>query len=236
MSQSKQAGSRDIADKIDAVRHSIDQAAAKSGRNPADIHLLAVSKTRPAADIETAFHAGQRDFGENYLQEAIEKIQALQELPITWHFIGRMQSNKTRPIAENFSWVHTLSSLKHARRINEQRPENLPAMNVCIQVNISHEDSKGGINSEQVEQLATEISKLPGIRLRGLMAIPEATENREVQRKAFANLAGLLSQLNLKGFELDTLSMGMSGDMEIAIEEGATIVRIGTAIFGARAP
>jgi len=236
MSQRRQAIGSDIADKIDAVRQSIDQAAAKAGRNPADIHLLAVSKTRPAGDIKTAFDAGQHDFGENYLQEAIEKIRALQGLPITWHFIGRIQSNKTRLIAENFSWVHTLSSLKHARRISEQRPAQLPAMNVCIQVNISHEASKGGINSDQVEPLAAEISKLPGIRLRGLMAIPEATENRQAQRKAFASLAALFSQLHQKGFKLDTLSMGMSGDMEIAIEEGATIVRIGTAIFGARPP
>ena len=223
-----------IAQHLESVRHDISQAAESAGRKPADVQLLAVSKTRPASDIQAAFEAGQQDFGENYLQEALEKIQALQQLPITWHFIGRIQSNKTRPIAENFSWVHTLSSIKHARRISEQRPAGLSPINVCIQVNISHEASKGGIDEEQVEQLASEISQLSGIRLRGLMAIPEATDDTSKQRQAFASLAALLQQLNARGFALDTLSMGMTGDMAIAIEEGATIVRIGTAIFGKR--
>lgn len=223
-----------IADRITAVRQEISQAASQANRDPADITLLAVSKTKPASDIEAAFSAGLRHFGENYLQEAIEKIQALQHLSLTWHFIGRIQSNKTRQIAENFSWVHTLDNLKHARRISEQRPADLPAMNVCIQVNISEEASKGGILAEQVADLAFEIGKLPKLKLRGLMTIPAVNEQTELQRQAFAKLAGLLTQLNDQGLALDTLSMGMSGDLAIAIEEGATIVRIGTAIFGPR--
>lgn len=217
-----------------SIHQIIQQSAAKAGRNPADICLLAVSKTRPAADIETAFQTGQNDFGENYLQEALEKIQSLHDLPLTWHYIGRIQSNKTRPIAENFSWVHTLDSFKHARRLSEQRPENLLPINTCIQVNIDDEQSKGGVPADQVKQLAMQIRGLPGIKLRGLMTIPQATNDRDKQRQSFHNLAELMNHLNRDGFSLDTLSMGMSGDLDIAIEEGATIVRIGTAIFGQR--
>jgi len=223
-----------IADRIAAVRQEISRAASQANRDPADITLLAVSKTKPASDIEAAFSAGLRHFGENYLQEALAKMQALQHLSATWHYIGRIQSNKTRQIAENFSWVHTLDNLKHARRISEQRPGGLTPMNVCIQVNISEEASKGGILAEQVSDLAFEISKLPNLKLRGLMTIPAITHQTDLQRQAFKQLAGLLTQLNDQGLSLDTLSMGMSGDMAIAIQEGATILRIGTAIFGPR--
>lgn len=217
-----------------SVHQTIQQSAAEAGRNSADISLLAVSKTRPASDIETAFQAGQNDFGENYLQEALEKIQALQDLPLSWHYIGRIQSNKTRPIAENFSWVHTLDSFKHARRLSEQRPGNLLPINTCIQVNIDEEESKGGVPVDQARQLAMQIRDLPGIKLRGLMTIPQATNDKHKQRQSFHDLAELMNDLNSNGFSLDTLSMGMSGDLDIAIEEGATIVRIGTAIFGQR--
>lgn len=223
-----------IADRIAAVRQEIFQAASQANRDPGDIILLAVSKTKPASDIEAAFSVGLRHFGENYLQEALAKMQALQHLSVTWHYIGRIQSNKTRQIAENFTWVHTLDNIKHARRISEQRPDGLTPMNVCIQVNISEEASKGGILAAQVSDLAFEISKLPNLKLRGLMTIPAATDQTALQRRAFKKLARLLTQLNDQGLSLDTLSMGMSGDMAIAIQEGATILRIGTAIFGPR--
>ena len=219
---------------LKSVNRIIQQCAEKSGRLPGDILLLAVSKTKPSSDIKTAFKAGQCDFGENYLQEALEKIQVLRELPLVWHYIGRIQSNKTRPIAENFSWVHTLDNLKHARRLSEQRPKSLPPLNACIQVNIDEEESKGGITSTQVRQLAEQIRNLTGIKLRGLMAIPQATQDRNRQKQSFHRLAELMKQLNQDGYTLDTLSMGMSGDLDVAIEQGATIVRIGTAIFGER--
>jgi len=223
-----------IAQQITAVRQNISDIAKKCGRNPSLISLVAVSKTRPATDIVAAYQAGQKDFGENYLQEAQEKISSLQHLPLVWHFIGSIRSNKTRSIAENFDWVHTLSSFKHAQRISDQRPAQLPPINACIQVNISHEDSKSGVEPGQTEHLAGQISQLTGIKLRGLMAIPQASSDKQHQRQAFAQLASLMARLNNRGFELDTLSMGMSGDMETAIEEGATMVRIGTAIFGER--
>lgn len=216
------------------IRATIADSCKIAQRNPQEVTLLAVSKTKPAEAIKEAYQAGQIDFGENYLQEALQKIEALKDLPLSWHFIGSIQSNKTRPIAENFDWVHTLSSLKQARRINDQRPADLPPINACIQVNISKESSKSGVSVEETADLAKEITKLKHIHLRGLMAIPVATDDIDVQRQAFRSMSDLLSELNEQGLSLDTLSMGMSGDLAIAIEEGSTMVRIGTAIFGKR--
>jgi len=226
--------SDEITKNIQSIRQTIQNTAENSGKNPTDIKLLAVSKTRTATDIQLAYHAGQIDFGENYLKEALDKIKALQDLPIIWHFIGQIQSNKTRHIAENFSWIHTLSSLKHAQRINEQRPSSLPPVNVCIQVNIDEEETKGGLFVNDVETLAHQIQGLPNLKLRGLMAIPKVSKIANTQRQAFHKLSSLMSTLNKQGYNLDTLSMGMSGDFTVAIEEGSTIVRIGTAIFGKR--
>ena len=224
----------DIKKNLEHIHHEIDQACHQYGRNINDVTLLAVSKTKPVPDRKEAFTAGQKDFGENYLQEALEKIDQLKDLPINWHFIGSIQSNKTKPIAENFDWVHTLSSLKHANRINEQRPGHLKPINACIQVNISHEDSKSGISIEEVPALAEEISKLDNINLRGLMAIPAPSTDETQQRLVFRRLAELKENLNTNGIPMDTLSMGMTADYPAAIAEGATIIRIGTAIFGKR--
>jgi len=195
------------------------------------VGLLAVSKTKPASDLREAFSAGLRDFGENYLQEALGKQTELSDLPLIWHFIGPIQSNKTRAIAENFAWVHSVDRLKIAQRLSEQRPADLPPLNICIQVNVSGEASKSGCTPEDLPALAQAISALPNLRLRGLMAIPEPTEDSDEQNAAFAAVRTLQDQLNLP---LDTLSMGMSHDLEAAIAQGATWVRIGTALFGAR--
>ena len=200
--------------------------------------LLAVSKTFPAEAVVEAMAAGQRSFGENYLQEALDKMQEVARLQpdtaIAWHFIGPIQSNKTRPIASSFQWVHTVERLKIAQRLSEQRPEELGPLDVCIQVNISGEASKSGASEEELPELARQIAALPKLRLRGLMAIPEATKDEAQQRAAFARLRALLDALRAQGLALDTLSMGMSGDLRAAVAEGATIVRIGSAIFGAR--
>ncbi|MCP1641658.1 pyridoxal phosphate enzyme (YggS family) [Pseudomonas citronellolis] len=190
-----------------------------------------MSKTKPAADIREAHAAGLDDFGENYLQEALGKQVELADLALTWHFIGPIQSNKTRPIAEHFHWVHSVDRLKVAERLSAQRPADLPPLNVCLQVNVSGEDSKSGCAPEELPALARAVAALPNLKLRGLMAIPEPTEDIAAQRAAFARLRELLTALNLG---LDTLSMGMSHDLEAAIAEGATWVRIGTALFGAR--
>ncbi len=203
-------------------------------RDPRDIRLLAVSKTRPVADILQAVECGQNAFGENYLQDAMKKIEALSDYDIEWHFIGRIQSNKTRAIATHFSWVHTLSQLKHARRLSAQRPESQAALNVCIQVNITGEVSKSGIAPAQLPQLAAEIRQLPRLKLRGLMTMPPADAGQPQQQQVFRQLRELRQELQQAGHALDTLSMGMSNDMHTAICEGATIVRIGTAIFGPR--
>lgn len=197
--------------------------------------LLAVSKTRSPDEIRDVWQAGCRDFGENYLQEALTKQEHLQDLDITWHFIGPLQSNKTRPVAQHFDWVHSVDRLKLAQRLNEQRPADLPPLNVCIQVNIDDESSKAGVAPEEVEPLANAIRELPRLRLRGLMCIPHPWNDREEQRRPLAALKRLQEQLIAKGHVLDTLSMGMSDDLEAAVAEGSTIVRIGTAIFGARA-
>lgn len=220
-----------LADNIDAIATRIDSAAKAAGRDPASIQLLAVSKTKPASAIREAYAAGLRDMGENYLQEALTKQQALSDLPLIWHFIGPIQSNKTKAIAEHFDWVHSVDRLKIAQRLSEQRPAGLAPLNVCLQVNVSGEDSKSGCAPAELPALAQAVHALPGLRLRGLMAIPEPTEDRAEQEAAFAILRQLQVQLNLG---LDTLSMGMSHDLEAAIAQGATWVRIGTALFGAR--
>ena len=224
----------DIANNLANVQQRIASAAENAQRDPQTIALLAVSKTKPIEMIEEAYAAGQRCFGENYLQDALPKIEALGELDIEWHYIGRIQSNKTRPIAENFSWVHAIDSVKHAQRLNEQRPDNLPPLNCCIQLNLSGEDRKGGIQPDTLIETATAFNDLPHCRLRGLMTMPDPDSSAEQQQAVFHQLADCLSELSNLGFSVDTLSMGMSGDLEMAITEGSTMVRIGTDIFGAR--
>ena len=223
-----------IAERLAQVRQQIANCASSCGRNAHDVTLIAVSKTKPVTDIITAYDAGQRAFGENYLQEAEAKITALADRDIVWHFIGRIQSNKTASIARNFDWVHTLSSLKHARRLDEQRPQSLPPLNVCIQLNLSGEASKSGIAAEELPALAAAVDNLPRLNLRGLMTMPPAASSEQEQRALFSRLRHLMNDLQQQGLALDTLSMGMSNDMQAAICEGATMVRIGTAIFGAR--
>jgi len=224
-----------IAINIAKVRERIRSAAEKYQRPSESVTLMAVSKTRPAASIREAFEAGASDIGENYLQEALDKQAELEELPLTWHFIGPIQSNKTRPIASHFDWVHSVDRLKIARRLSEQRPEALPPLNICLQVNISRESSKSGFSPEEVIDATSEIAKLPNLSLRGLMAIPAATDDIEAQRATFAEVRALLAALQASHPKLDTLSMGMSGDLEAAVAEGASIVRIGSDIFGPRA-
>jgi pyridoxal phosphate enzyme (YggS family) len=223
-----------ILSNLQATREAIAQAAKAARRDVAEVRLLAVSKTFPAESVREAFRAGQTAFGENYLQEALEKIAALRDLPLEWHFIGPIQSNKTRAIAENFAWVHSVDRLKVAERLSAQRPPQLPPLNICLQVNVSGEESKSGTVPEAVAQLAREVARLPQLRLRGLMAIPAPTADAAAQRAPFARMHALLVELNARGLALDTLSMGMSHDFAAAVQEGATIVRIGSAIFGAR--
>ncbi|MFL9675053.1 YggS family pyridoxal phosphate-dependent enzyme [Pseudomonas marginalis] len=220
-----------IADNIGQVSQRIRAAADAVQRDANSIHLLAVSKTKPAQALREAYAAGVRDFGENYLQEALGKQAELTDLPLSWHFIGPIQSNKTRAIAEHFAWVHSVDRLKIAQRLSEQRPADLPALNICIQVNVSGEASKSGCTAADLPALANAIGALPRLKLRGLMAIPEPTDDRAEQDAAFASVRDLQNSLNLP---LDTLSMGMSHDLESAIAQGATWVRIGTALFGAR--
>lgn len=219
---------------LQAVRARIDAAARRYGRAPAEIALLAVSKTWPATAVEEAAAAGQRSFGENYVQEGAAKTVALSALNLEWHFIGPLQSNKTRLVAESFAWVHSIDRLKIAQRLAEQRPENMPPLQVCLQVNVSGEASKSGVAPAEVMALAKDIAALPRLHLRGLMAIPEPTEDFAAQRLAFRCLRERFEALRAEGLPLDTLSMGMSHDLEAAIAEGATMVRVGTAIFGER--
>ena len=227
-----------ISRNLQAVRERIDAAARAALRDPQDVHLLAVSKTFGADAVLEAAAVGQRAFGENYLQEALDKIAAVRAaqpgLLLEWHFIGPIQSNKTRPIAENFDWVHSVERDKIARRLSEQRPAHLPPLNVCLQVNISGEASKSGVAPEEVAALAREVAAMPNLKLRGLMAIPEPEEDIERQRAPLRRMRELFVSLQAQGLALDTLSMGMSSDLEAAVAEGATIVRIGTAIFGQR--
>ncbi|MWJ27806.1 YggS family pyridoxal phosphate-dependent enzyme [Halomonas sp. ZH2S] len=220
-----------------SARERLHLALEQAGRPLNAARLLAVSKTKPAELIRQAWQLGQREFGENYLQEALEKQTQLADLDdIVWHFIGPLQSNKTRAVAEHFAWVHSVDREKIARRLNEQRPENLPPLNVCLQVNISAEPSKSGVSLEALPALAREVASLPNLRLRGLMAIPAPADSLAEQRQPFARLRHALEQLQqaLPETPLDTLSMGMSDDLEAAVQEGATLVRLGTAIFGAR--
>lgn len=209
-------------------------AAVAGGRTPDSVTLLAVSKTKPASDILAAYRAGQRAFGENYLQDALPKIQALRGNDIEWHFIGRLQSNKTAEISRHFAWVHSLDSLKHAQRLSAQRPADMPPLQVCVQVNLSGELSKGGVERADLAELAAAVARLPGLRLRGLMTMPDPGSDPAAQRAVFAALRKLFEELRAAGLDLDTLSMGMSADMEAAIAEGSTMVRVGTDIFGAR--
>jgi PLP dependent protein len=224
-----------IAEALAKVTARIHQAAHAAGRDDQSVRLIAVSKTQPAAAIAQAYACGQRDFGENYLQEALEKQAELNALAdAQWHFIGPIQSNKTRAIAENFAWIHSIDREKVAQRLNDQRPPNLPPAQICLQVNIDDESTKAGISLTELPALAQAVSQMPRLQLRGLMAIPAASNTPAQQHQAFAKLAAALNDLNDQGFALDTLSMGMSGDLEAAIAEGSTMVRVGTDIFGAR--
>ncbi|RQM46123.1 YggS family pyridoxal phosphate-dependent enzyme [Paraburkholderia bannensis] len=226
----------DLVHNLEAVHERIAAAASSAGRAPESVALLAVSKTFPADDVRAAHAAGQRAFGENYVQEAVDKIEALADLraSLEWHFIGPLQSNKTRPVAERFDWVHSIDRLKIAQRLSEQRPAGMPPLNVCLQVNVSGEASKSGTAPEEAVQIAHAIAALPNLRLRGLMSIPEPAETPEAQRAPHRQLRELFDALRADGLALDTLSMGMSADLEAAVLEGATIVRVGTAIFGGR--
>ena len=226
-----------ISQRLDAVRASINEYERQYGREPGCVNLLAVSKTKPASAVLAAWHAGQRAFGENYLQDAVVKIRHpdLKDLALEWHFIGPLQSNKTRPVAENFHWLHTLDRLKIARRLNDQRPPALAPLQVCLQIKLRDEQTKSGLDPDQALPLAEAVAALPRLRLRGLMTLPPASEGLEQQRQPFKELRQLFDRLRQAGHDLDTLSMGMTHDLQAAVAEGATLVRIGTAIFGPRA-
>ncbi len=213
----------------------IRDAEADAGRQAGDVSLLAVSKTKPLCMVEAVYQLGQRDFGENYLQDAMEKISACENTDVRWHFIGQIQSNKTRPIAENFDWVHSVDRAKIARRLAEQRPAERPPLQVCIQINVNDEASKGGVDSvADVLALAAAVAEQPNLNLRGVMAIPESSDDIATQRRNFAAVKTIFDAVKQQFPSCDTLSMGMSGDLEAAVHEGATMVRIGTDIFGAR--
>ncbi len=222
-----------IAQRLAQIRTRITAAEQRYQRPPGSVKLLAVSKTRPIEELQALQELGQHYFAENYLQDALPKIAHLNE-DTEWHFIGPLQSNKTRAVAEHFHWIHTLERLKIARRLNQQRPDSLPPLNVCIQVNISADPDKSGLNPEAAEVLADELLELPRLRLRGLMTLPRRESEIEQQRPAFRQLHALYVQLGQRGFALDTLSMGMTHDLEAAIAEGSTLVRIGSGIFGSR--
>jgi hypothetical protein len=223
-----------IADNLQAVQARIAKAAAAAGRSPESIRLLAVSKTWPLASVIDAADAGQRAFGENYVQEGIDKIAAISGRNLEWHFIGPLQSNKSKPVAEAFDWVHSIDRLKIAERLSAQRPAYLTPLQVCVQVNVSGEASKSGCAPDEALALCRAVATLPGLRLRGLMAIPEPSDDPAAQRAPFRRLREIYDHIRAAGLPLDTLSMGMSHDLEAAVAEGATIVRIGTAIFGER--
>ena len=223
-----------VTENLTLISDLLRKSAIEADRDPAAVKLLAVSKKQPVSKIREAAAAGQRDFGENFVQEGLEKIEALADLGLTWHFIGHLQSNKTRLVAEYFDWVHTIDKLKTARRLSEQRPENRAPLDVCIQVNVDDEASKSGVAPADVAELAAECQALPRLRLRGLMCLPAMRDGFEAQRAPFAALRKLADQLRRDGIYTDTLSMGMTADYRAAIFEGATIVRIGTALFGER--
>jgi hypothetical protein len=222
--------------RLQAVKFRIQTAARASGRDPREIVLVAVSKTFPPEAIRAAHDAGQRDFGESYAQEAIAKMEVLRDLDLHWHFIGPLQSNKTRPVAERFDWVHSVDRIKVAERLSAQRPEGGGPLQVCVQVNLSGESTKSGVPLAEAKPLAHAVAALPHLALRGLMTLPEPTEDEVLQRQRFGALAALLDELRDEGLAVDTLSMGMSDDLEAAIASGSTMVRVGTAIFGARPP
>jgi PLP dependent protein len=223
-----------ISANLQAVHARIDAAAQRSGRNPDDIFLLAVSKNWPTSAVREAAACGQKAFGENYVQEGVEKISELASLSLEWHFIGPLQSNKTRLVAQSFDWVHSVDRLKIAERLAEQRPDSLPPLQICLQVNISEERTKSGLPVGEVRALAHQVARLPRLKLRGLMAVPAPSDDFSQQRQAFGQLRETFEQLNDDGLMLDTLSMGMTQDLEAAIAEGSTLVRVGTAIFGER--
>ena len=223
-----------VATNLHSIRQRIGAAEKLANRDAGSVALLAVSKTKPDSLIRAAWNAGQRAFGENYAQEAEEKARRLADLGIEWHFIGPIQSNKTRGLAQTMAWVHSIDRLKIAQRLSDQRPAHLPPLNLCVQVKLSDEPSKSGVASSELPNLAEQIVKLPKLRLRGLMAIPAATADYPEQRQSFSKLQGLLLELQKQRPQADTLSMGMSGDLEAAVVEGSTLVRVGTDIFGAR--
>ena len=223
-----------VTENLRKIRDLLAESAVEAGRRPEDVHLLAVSKKQPLEKIIAAADAGQRDFGENIVQEGIEKVTKLAERRLCWHFIGHLQSNKTRPVAEHFDWVHSVDRLKTAQRLSEQRPEALADLNVCIQVNIDDEASKAGVPPAKAGELARAVAALPGLKLRGLMCLPAIRDTFDEQRAPFARTRELAESLVRDGIAIDTLSMGMSDDFRAAIMEGATIVRIGTAVFGPR--
>jgi pyridoxal phosphate enzyme (YggS family) len=223
-----------IADNLQAVQARISDAAVLAGRSPESIRLLAVSKTWPLASVIEAADAGQRAFGENYVQEGVDKVAATAGRNLEWHFIGPLQSNKSRAVAEHFDWVHSIERLKIAERLSAQRPTYLPPLQVCVQVNVSGEASKSGCAPDEALDLCRAVAVLPGLQLRGLMAIPEPTDDPASQRAPFRQVREIYDHIRAAGIPLDTLSMGMSHDLEAAVAEGATIVRIGTAIFGER--
>jgi pyridoxal phosphate enzyme (YggS family) len=225
---------QELQTRMSLLRGRLEAAADRYGRKAAEIDLLAVSKTRSAADIRLAAELGQRLFGENYLQEALPKIQALSPLNLQWHFIGPLQSNKTRAVASHFHWVHSVDRLRIARRLSEQRPSAMPPLQVCLQINIDAEPTKSGASPEEAADLARAVANLPNLRLRGLMAVPRPAGDLQARRRPFARLRALLAELRDTGLELDTLSMGMSADLEAAVAEGSTLVRIGTDFFGPR--
>jgi PLP dependent protein len=242
-------GPQNLPERLAEVRDRMEKAALAAGRRVDSITLLGITKGQPAVAIHDATRAGVTDFGESYLQEALEKIAAVEQLrtqaappgaprepQLTWHFVGRLQSNKTRPVAEGFAWAHAVDRLKIAERLAEQRPYYAAPLNICLQVNVAGEESKGGVGFTELPALAAAVAALPRLKLRGLMCLPPEEEDPARQRHWFGKLREALQRLNASGLALDTLSMGMSGDLEAAILEGATIVRIGTALFGPRAP
>jgi hypothetical protein len=220
--------------RLAAVLARIETAAREAGRDPAAVRLLAVSKQQPVEAVAAAAAAGQREFGENYVGEGEAKIQALEGLPLTWHFIGQLQGNKTRAVAQRFQWVHTVDRERIARRLDAQRPHHAPPLEVLLQVDLDGEPGKGGVEPAGLARLAELVAGLPRLRLRGLMCIPAPAADAALQRAPFRRLRALLADLNARGHALDTLSMGMSDDLEAAVAEGATIVRVGTAVFGPR--
>jgi hypothetical protein len=227
-------GPQNLPERLLEVRQRMARAAARAGRSAQSVTLLGITKGQPAAVVRAAADLGLDDFGESYLQEALEKLDALQDRTLTWHFVGRIQANKTRPIAERFAWVHAVDRLRIAARLSEQRPHHAPPLNVCLQVRLGDEASKGGVAADELPALAGAVAQLPRLKLRGLMCIPPQESEAARQHAWFGELRRLYAKLNAGGAALDTLSMGMSGDFEAAIEEGATMVRIGTALFGPR--